>query len=301
MRIPATSPERFFPLWEDCPYEIQPINKTNGKELSHHKNVKNGEIKKDAFSPTFIGTAGWSLPKALQASFPEQGTYLQRYSRVLNCVEINSSFYREHKPETYFKWAASTPDKFLFSVKLSRYFTQKMRLKESGSELQEVLLGIAHLGKKWGVLLVQLPPSLEFESQHARKFLSELRRHYAGPVVWEPRHFSWSSTVALGLLKDYAVSKVLADPEACKISTSQRPLVENIRYYRLHGTPEIYKSKYSDERIRRLANKIQKPLSLPEQTWCIFDNTTFGWATENALALHSICDGFRENQPSISQ
>jgi len=81
----------------------------------------------------FIGTAGWTIPSSLKERFVEQGTHLERYSQSLNCVEINSSFYRDHKAQTYTKWADSTPDNFRFSVKLLRYFTQEKRLTEAGS------------------------------------------------------------------------------------------------------------------------------------------------------------------------
>jgi uncharacterized protein YecE (DUF72 family) len=208
------------------------------------------------------------------------------YSQVLNAVEINSSFYREHKPETYAKWAASVPDDFLFSAKLLRYFTQEKRLKETGGRLEEVISEMSHLGKKWGVLLVQLPPSLSFVRSDADSFLNGLRKTYSGLIAWEPRHLSWSSEEALNLLASYQVHKVLADPEPVFVTRSQRaPVERQLLYYRLHGSPEIYKSRYSQELIQRISLRMQQACNRGQQAWCIFDNTTFGYATENALAL----------------
>src|SRR5689334_2372840 len=57
-----------------------------------------------------IGCAGWSIPRQYAAYFPDQGTHLERYAQQLPAVEINSSFYRPHRPETYARWAASVPD-----------------------------------------------------------------------------------------------------------------------------------------------------------------------------------------------
>jgi uncharacterized protein YecE (DUF72 family) len=173
-------------------------------------------------------------------------------------------------------------------VKLSRYFTQEKRLADSGALLKQTLLGIGHLGEKWGALLVQLPPSLDFDLRVSEKFLSELRKQYTGKVVWEPRHQSWASPAATDLLHAYSINKVLADPELCRLSAEQRALLESTRYYRLHGTPEIYKSRYEIERIHNLAEKMEHPSTLAEHTWCIFDNTTFGFATENAYELQNL-------------
>jgi uncharacterized protein YecE (DUF72 family) len=236
---------------------------------------------------TYVGTAGWTIPPQLREVFDSEGSHLERYSRSLNCVEINSSFYREHKPETYSKWASMVPSHFRFSTKLLRYFTQEKRLKETGSRLKEVLEGMSHLGEKWGALLVQLPPSLEFDRNDTVRFLNELRNLYSSPILWEPRHLSWCSDAALELLSAHGVSKVLADPEPCYLTSAKRRKVEKVLYYRLHGSPEIYKSRYSSEIIERLAKKIRSAQAGSKEAWCVFDNTTFGFATENALELTS--------------
>ena len=60
-------------------------------------------------STLHIGCAGWALPKAVQPAFPTEGTHLQRYATRFAAVEINSSFYRPHRPATYARWAASVP------------------------------------------------------------------------------------------------------------------------------------------------------------------------------------------------
>lgn len=230
----------------------------------------------------YIGTAAWTIPPNAKDGFPSEGTHLERYSQVLNCVEINTSFYREHKPDTYAKWAESVPENFRFSAKLLRYFTQEKRLRETGEKLKEVIGGMSHLGRKWGVLLIQLPPSLSFQQKDVDRFLSAVRKVYEGPIAWEPRHTSWTTDHALDLLANYEVSKVRADPEPCYVPARNRRRVEKFLYYRLHGSPEIYKSRYDKDIINRVAQKMDEA---NKPAWCIFDNTTFGFATENALEL----------------
>jgi uncharacterized protein YecE (DUF72 family) len=79
----------------------------------------------------FIGCAGWSIARAHAQAFPEAGTHLKRYAQLLPAVEINSSFYRPHRPQTYARWAASTPQTFRFAVKLPRAITHTHRLRDS--------------------------------------------------------------------------------------------------------------------------------------------------------------------------
>ncbi|HEY0833275.1 MAG TPA: DUF72 domain-containing protein, partial [Azospirillum sp.] len=146
--------------------------------------------------PIHIGTAGWSVPKAVADAFPGPGTHLERYARVLPAVEINTSFYRPHKPETFERWAASTPAGFRFAVKVPRAVTHVARLRDAGDPLARFLGEAAHLGDRLGPLLVQLPPSLPFDPLVAGAFLADLRARFAGAVVCEPRHRTWFTAPA---------------------------------------------------------------------------------------------------------
>lgn len=76
-----------------------------------------------------IGTARWSIPRAAAQHFAGEGTHLQRYARVLRCAEINSSFHRPHSVTTYAKWAAATPASLLFAVKVPRTITHDQQLR----------------------------------------------------------------------------------------------------------------------------------------------------------------------------
>ena len=123
----------------------------------------------------YIGTAGWAISTPAKSRFTPVGTHLERYAQRLNAVEINSAFYRNHKPETYAKWAASVPEDFRFSVKLLRKFTHQQKLAGPWDDLPQVIGRIASLAHKWGALLVQLPPSLKLDPTLAREFFSALR------------------------------------------------------------------------------------------------------------------------------
>ncbi len=70
--------------------------------------------------PVRIRTAGWTVPKDVADRFPAAGSHLERYAGVFNAAEINTSFYRPHKPETYARWADAVPEGFRFAVKFPR-------------------------------------------------------------------------------------------------------------------------------------------------------------------------------------
>jgi uncharacterized protein YecE (DUF72 family) len=107
----------------------------------------------------YIGTAGWSIPGIHAQHFATEGSHLIRYARKLNCAEINSSFYREHKIETYRKWAAAVPHDFRFAVKAPRTITHEGELRVHGQEaLKRFLEQTAALGEKRGPVLLQVPP-----------------------------------------------------------------------------------------------------------------------------------------------
>ncbi len=160
----------------------------------------------------YIGTAAWSLPRDVAAEFPGDGQQLERYARQFACVEINSSFYKPHRIETYARWAGMTPPHFRFAVKLPRAITHDARLRATRQPLNAFLAETVGLGDRLGVLLAQLPPSLPFEARVARTFFALLRESWAGPVACEPRHASWFEPAADRALEALRVTRVATDP-----------------------------------------------------------------------------------------
>jgi len=144
----------------------------------------------------FVGCEGWSVPAPYAEHFPASGSHLERHAERFSGVEINSSFYRPHRPQTYAKWAGMVPQDFRFAVKVPKIITHERRLKNVGEPLDRFLNEAGELGNKLGPLLVQLPPSLAFDEVVAGEFFSLLRQSFAGQVVCEPRHASWFVTGA---------------------------------------------------------------------------------------------------------
>jgi uncharacterized protein YecE (DUF72 family) len=234
---------------------------------------------------SFIGTAGWSVPKIAAPRFKKDGTHLERYAQTLNAVEINSSFYRHHEAKTYAKWAACTPKDFKFSLKLFNGITHESRLDVKKSEIKTTLEPIQSLKKKFEVLLVQLPKSLEFNEKICAKFLGNLRDLHEKSIVFEPRSQTWQSEKVFKLFQKFKVSQVFADPRACPPWNEEILTLGGLGYARLHGSPHIYKSTYDSKRLQAYETKFCSYLDEKLNAWCIFDNTQYGFATLNAVDL----------------
>jgi len=118
--------------------------------------------------------------------FPTAGTHLIRYAAALSAVEINSSFYRPHRPATYARWASSVPENFRFAVKIPKLATHERRLVDVSDVLDRFLSEVTSLGGKLGPLLIQLPPTLSFTSNVAEDFLQNYEVDSTANSLWSP-------------------------------------------------------------------------------------------------------------------
>jgi uncharacterized protein YecE (DUF72 family) len=227
-----------------------------------------------------IGTAGWSIPKQFANDHPNPGTHLERYARAFSCAEINSSFYRSHKISTWGKWAQSVPEDFRFSVKAPKAITHEATLACPSNQLKIFLAEVNTLANKLSVILFQLPPKFAFNFEIAEAFLLMLRDQYPGPTAFEPRHPTWFSAEADHLLQKFRVARVTADPAS--VAEAANPAGSNdLVYHRLHGSPSMYYSDYTEAFLRSLTTTIAQQHQQAD-VWCIFDNSASGAALGNA-------------------
>ena len=234
-----------------------------------------------------IGTAGWSIPRRVAEAFPAEGTGLGRYAARFDAAEINSTFYRSHRPGTLANWAAAVPHGFRFAVKAPKTVTHEARLVGCEDLLARFLEETAELGDKRGPVLVQLPPSLAFDAGTTRAFFETLRALFAGEVVCEPRHASWFEAEPAAVMCELRIARAAADP--ARVPAAAEPGGwEGLLYWRLHGSPQMYRSSYEEAYLAALAETIR---SKAVPAWCIFDNTTSGAAAANALDLRGRLGG----------
>jgi uncharacterized protein YecE (DUF72 family) len=206
---------------------------------------------------------------------------------VFDAVEVNSTFYRRHRPATFQRWAASVPADFRFSVKVPRAATHQARLRDCDEILRDFLADLTHLGPKLGPILLQLPPSLPFETALAEP-ICRLGDEGRRALICEPRHATWFTPEADAWLAERRIARVAADP--ARHPDAERPGGwRGLSYYRLHGFPRIYYSQYDEAALTALGARFAEDPA--PDLWCIFDNTALGHATADAMRLKALLAG----------
>jgi len=236
----------------------------------------------------FVGCAGWNVPKEHRRNGKKAGSHLEQYARIFSSVEINSSFYRPHRPSTYERWSLAVPEDFRFSVKAPKSITHERRLIGVNELLASFADQTARLGTKLGCILFQLPPSLPFDLSSVEPFARTARDQLASAIVFEPRHASWFSPDADELLRKLGVARVAADPAAVPLAALPGGS-DRVVYFRWHGSPRTYYSSYSLSTLTGLASTVASIIVEGRDVWCVFDNTALGAAFENALSLVDLC------------
>lgn len=236
-----------------------------------------------------IGTAGWSIPGKEADSFGPGGSALERYATRFGGVEINSSFYRPHRRATWARWAESVPAGFRFAVKLPKTISHERKLVDCVDLVARFLDEVGGLGDKLGIVLLQLPPKLAFEPPTAEPFLAALAAASRARPVCEPRHPSWFEPAADALLDRLEIARVAADPAIVPAAPGGW---RGLSYWRLHGSPGMYRSSYDDGRLDHYAALLGEERLAARPAWCVFDNTAASAATGDALGLVArLCPG----------
>jgi uncharacterized protein YecE (DUF72 family) len=242
----------------------------------------------------FIGTSDWGIAADGTAAFRAPDLHLQRFSSLMDCVEINSSFYRSHRARTYERWADHAPADFRFSVKCPKQISHRCRLEGVKETLARFVDTAGALGPKWCVLLVQLPTTLAYDDLVAGRFFEQVHARFGGSIVCEPRHPSWFTPQAERLMCGLEVARAAMDPAKWPGADEPGGWTQVLAmdhapplYCRWHGSPREYWSSYDETWLRERALWIQ---SLPQQQacWCIFGNTAGGAALRNALRLKAM-------------
>ena len=206
---------------------------------------------------------------------------LERYSSRFQCVEINSSFYRPHRPATYTRWARAVPAHFRFSLKIPKEISHVRKLRESIGLLETFLQHSGELGEALGIYVVQLAPSHAYD-RAAAEFFAAFRERFGGRIACEPRHESWGGVAAQATLDRYHITRAGADPAPFP-GAELSVCYGGFAYFRWHGSPRTYYSAYTHGQLAVLGGRALSA-NAPD-VWCIFDNTAMGAAAENALEL----------------
>ncbi|CAN7166083.1 DUF72 domain-containing protein [Pseudoduganella sp. LjRoot289] len=165
-----------------------------------------------------VGIGGWDYAPWRETFYPEglaQKRALEYASSQVSSIEINGTYYRNAKPEHFANWAAQTPDGFVFSVKASRYCTNRKVLGEAGESIERFMdSGLAELGGKLGPILWQLAPTKRFDADDLADFFKLLPARLGKRKlrhVLDTRHESFMCDDYLKLARRHKIATVFTD------------------------------------------------------------------------------------------
>ena len=234
-----------------------------------------------------VGTAGWSVPWQHAHLFRDAESGLARYATRFDLAEVNSSFYRAHQRKTWERWAESVPARFRFTAKLPQEISHERALRGCVKCLGKFLEEVGGLGGKLACLLLQLPRSRPLEARVAARFFEQLRARYEGGFAVEPRHASWFEEAATALLREFEIARVAADP-ALSPEAAVPGGFDGLRYWRLHGSPRMYYSEYTESALQALAKQVRARAPRGTPRIVVFDNTAHAFSTANAARLQDL-------------
>ena len=222
----------------------------------------------------FVGTSGFMIGQKTWLTLPD-----------LNCIEINSTFYRLPNAKTVKKWKNLSPNLY-FSIKASRYITHMKRLKNCKTAWKKFWKRIEPLGNKMQAVLLQLPPSFKNTPetfQRLRKMKSYLPRiERDGPsIVFEFRDKSWFTPEVTALFKSagWCMGGTLINRKKGTYWLGNVPVgihiperTSNATYIRIHGE-KGYKKYYDRRKLREIKERVLK--NNTEKNFVMFNNVFF--------------------------
>jgi uncharacterized protein YecE (DUF72 family) len=231
-----------------------------------------------------IGTSGWNYKHWKEIFYPAKvpvSGWLDFYTQHFDTVEVNATFYRLPKPETFDKWYEKTPNGFVWSVKASKYITHTKRLQDCKEPLKRLYESAGRLKDKLGPILLQLPPNMVFEKEIFSAFCRNLDASFKHSL--EIRHQSWIDPCFFKILNEYNIAFCLSD------TAGKYPYHEEITsdfiYIRLHGSRKLYESEYSEDELQEWGRKIR---DWNTRAYVYFDNDFKCFAVKNAKRLKEI-------------
>lgn len=247
-------------------------------------------IREKSPAKYYVGCSGWHYDHWSGLYYPEglaRSKWLQFYATEFATVELNNSFYHLPSEKAFKAWHESSPDNFVFAVKVSRFITHIRRLRNLGSAVENLLSRVSLLKDKLGPLLYQLPPSMKRNDEVLEHFVSTLPQEYKH--VFEFRHESWLDDSVFHILEQHNVGLCVFDMPGL---TCPLLATTDFAYIRFHGNENLYSSCYSDDELSLWARKI---IALPENIRSIyiyFNNDAGAFAVRNAITLRRYLENY---------
>ncbi len=255
----------------------------------------------------YIGIAGFSYPDWKGIVYTQPGIdQLEYVSRFVDCLEINSTFYRppsEKNSKSWLKRTAGTPE-FFFTAKLNRDFTHEGKI--DAEMVKQFHTGFEPLleANKLKHLLVQFRYDFD-DCKDNRQLLSQIVKHFsdAFDLAVEVRHKSWQQEDALRFLEELGVSVCNLDyPTTYNSFDMQHCTIGKNGYFRMHGRneekwfskssrDETYNYYYNSDELAQIKQRVDKLANAFETLTIIANNHYRGAELANALELKALLSG----------
>lgn len=204
-----------------------------------------------------IGIGGWTYEPWRGSFYPErwpQKRELDYAASRMTAIEINGTYYSRFKPQSFAAWAASVPDGFVFTLKASRYCTNRKVLADAGEAVERFVgQGIVELGDRLGPILWQFMATKRFDPDDMRAFLALLPRTHAGVTLRhavQVRHESFADPAFVAMAREAGVAIAFAD-------SADYPAIADVAgdfvYARLEQAEDAQPNGYSDPALDRWA------------------------------------------------
>jgi uncharacterized protein YecE (DUF72 family) len=230
-----------------------------------------------------VGCSGWNYRDWRERFYPK-GTpasrWLEYYASVFDTVEVNSTFYRLASESAVENWVRQTPDRFIFTLKASRYLTHIRRLRDMDRGVRRFYAPLAPLVEsgRMGPVLWQLPESFRRDDAALENALGHLRD---GRHCFEFRHPSWFDEEVFDLLRRHRVALVIGDhPERPFQARRMTTDWTFIRFHYGRGRKGNYSTRELQTWKRRIA--AWRPRV---EVFAYFNNDWQGFAPRNARWL----------------
>jgi uncharacterized protein YecE (DUF72 family) len=260
-----------------------------------------------------IGIAGWSYPdwKGIVYTKPKIDQ-LEYVSRFVDCIEINSTFYRPPFEKTTKSWLDRTSKRpeFFFTAKLHRNFTHEGKVDaETVKYFHKGFAAFLEAGKLKH-LLVQFRYDFADNAPnrgHLSKIVESFRDAFN--LVVEVRHKSWQRPEALDFLQQLGVTVCNLDyPVASNSFNMQYCTVGTSGYFRMHGRnvekwfskagrDETYDYYYNDDELAQIKRRIDRLAEAFKSLTVIANNHYRGAELANALELKALLSGHKQPVP----
>jgi uncharacterized protein YecE (DUF72 family) len=204
-----------------------------------------------------IGIGGWTYKPWRGTFYPKglrQADELGYAANRLGAIEINGTYYRLQKPESFAKWRDAAPEGFRFTIKASRFCTNRRNLREAGESVERFLgQGLTELGDKLGPLFWQFMPTKKFDGEEFAGFLEMLPAQWEGVPLrhaLEVRHESFACPEFVALARKHKAAIITAHSENYPELDEQ---TADFAYARLLRAREDIPTGYPEDELDRWA------------------------------------------------